>query len=552
MRLEEIVQKARIQCSHLDDKECVRVTVAAISEEDVSTLVTGLRDWAEKGDGRRKIITSGSFGYYDLEPLAVIEKPGHGPILYAHITEDIMAQLIRDYVEGDNPRPDLALCALGSENIEGIPAAAMLPMLKHQKRIVLRNCGLVDPEDINHYLVGYGGYTGLSKALGMSRIEVVEEMGRSRLRGRGGVGHLTAEKWKVAQETQEDKKCVICNAVDSDVRAQTARLLLQGDPHSVLEGMLIAAYAVSASRCIVAVAKGNDSAVKKLVKALMQMLDYSLLGENILDSGFDCDIEIREVAPSLVLAEETALLCSLEGRQAMPSLRGNHCCAMRSEGIPTTLINNVETFANVSAILQKGADWFSGTGTAASTGTKVMSLSGAVVHPYTVEVPFGTTIGAIIQETGGGVPDGLAVKALQFGGPTGAYLTPDDLDLVVDYDALRAEGFIMGSGTVTAIASDTCAVEMAENAMSYVQTQSCGKCVFCREGTLQMSEIMRDIVQGKGNAQDLNLLVELGEAMRVSCICDLGRSAANPVLSSMKLFHHEYDAHIKEKRCPRK
>ena len=206
----------------------------------------------------------------------------------------------------------------------------------------------------------------------------------------------------------------------------------------------------------------------------------------------------------------------------------------------------------MSAILQKGADWFSGIGTAASTGTKVMSLSGAVVHPYTVEVPFGTTIGAIIQEIGGGVPDGLAVKALQFGGPTGAYLTADDLDLVVDYDALGAAGFIMGSGTIEVIAGDTCAVEMAENAMSYVQTQSCGKCVFCREGTLQMSEIMKDIVEGKGNAQDLNLLVELGEAMKVSSICDLGRSAANPVLSSMKLFHYEYDAHIKEKRCPRK
>jgi NADH:ubiquinone oxidoreductase subunit F (NADH-binding) len=300
------------------------------------------------------------------------------------------------------------------------------------------------------------------------------------------------------------------------------------------------------------VAKGNDRAVKKLVNALTQMLDYSLLGENILDSGFDCDIEVREVVPSLVSAEETALLCSLEGRQAMPYLRGNHCCAPKGEDIQTTLINNVETFANVSAILQKGADWFSGIGTAASTGTKVMSLSGAVVHPYTVEVPFGTTIGAIMQETGGGVPDRLAVKALQFGGPTGAYLTPDSLDLIVDYDALGAEGLVMGSGTITAIAGDICAVEMAENAMSYVQTQSCGKCVFCREGTLQMSEIMKDIVRGKGNAQDLNLLVELGETMKVSSICDLGRNAANPVLSSMKLFQCEYDAHIKEKQCPRK
>jgi NADH-quinone oxidoreductase subunit F len=551
MNLEQIVQKARIQCSHLDDKECVRVTVSAISEEDVSTLVTGLRNWAEKSDGKVKIITSGSFGYYDLEPLVIIEKPGHPPILYAHVTEDVVTQLIRDYVEGDNPRSDLALSALWNEDVEGISAAAVLPVFKLQKRIALRNCGLVDPENINHYIAEYGGYTGLSRALGMSRIDVVEEMRRSRLRGRGGAGDLTAEKWKVIQEVQEDEKYVICNAVDSDVRAHTARLLLRGDPHSVLEGMLIAAFAVGGSQCIVAVATGNDGMLKKLMKALMQMRDYGLLGENILDSGFSCNIEIREVAPSLVSAEETALLRSLEGKQAMPYLRRNYCGAPSLEDKPT-LINNVETFANVSVILQRGADWFSGIGTVASTGTKVISLSGAVVHPYTVEVPFGTTISTIIQEIGGGVPDGLAVKALQFGGPTGAYLTADDLDLVVDYDALGTAGFIMGSGTIVVIAVDTCAVEMADNAMSYVQTQSCGKCVFCREGTLQISEILKDIARGEGKAQDLDLLAELGDAMKGSSICALGRSAANPVLSSMKLFRHEYEAHINEKKCPGK
>jgi NADH-quinone oxidoreductase subunit F len=551
MRLEEVVQKALIQFGRPDDRECVRVTVAAISEGNVSTLVAGLRNWAEKGDGRRQIITSGSFGYYDLEPLAIIEKPGHGPILYAHITEDIMAQLIRDYLERDNPRPDLALCTLGGEDVEGIPAAAALPMFRLQERIALRNCGFVDPDDINHSILEYGGYTGLSRALGMSRIEVIEEMRRSRLRGRGGAGYLTAQKWEVVQEVQEDKKCVICNAVDSDARARMARLLLEGDPHSVLEGVLIAAYAVGASRGILAVPTGSDGIRIRLTKALRQMRDYALLGENILDSGFSCEIDIKEVAPSLVSGEETAILSLLEGKQAMPYLRGNYFDVPDLIG-KLTLIDNIETFANVSAILQKGADWFSGVGTAASAGTKVMSLSGAVVHPYTMEVPFGTTIGAIIQETGGGAPDGLAIKALQIGGPTGAYLTAHDLDLVIDYDALGAEGFIMGSGTVTVIAGDACAVEMAEDAMSYVQSQSCGKCVFCREGTLQMSEIMKDIVQGKGNAQDLNLLVELGEAMKVSSICDLGRSAANPVLSSMKLFHYEYDAHIKEKRCPKK
>jgi NADH-quinone oxidoreductase subunit F len=550
MRLEEIVQKARIQCNHRDDKGCVKVTVAVTSKEDVSTLVTDLRNWAEKSDVRGKIITSGSFGYYDLEPLAIIEKPGHRPILYAHITEDIMTQLIRDYVERDNPRPDLALCALGDEDIEGIPAAAALPMLRLQKRIALRNCGLVDPEDINYYLASHGGYRGLSKALGMNRVDVVEELRRSRPRGTEGAGDLMVEKWKIVEEAQGDEKYVICNAVDGDVRARTARLLLRGDPHSVLEGMLIAAYAVGAPRCIVAVATGDDDAVKKLGKALMQMRNYSLLGENILDSGFSCDIEIREVEPSAVLSEETALLSLLEGRQAMPYL-WNCCDAPLFRGKPA-LIDNAETLANVSAVFQGGGECFSAAGTASSKGSMVISLSGAVVHRCTVEVPLETTLGDIIYEIGGGVPDSGSVKAAQFGGPTGPYLSVDDLSLTLACGSLATEASVGGSGSIDVIADDACAVEMTDNLMSYVQTQSCGKCVFCREGTLQISEILRDVAQGEGKTQDLDLLMELGEAMKIGSICALGKSAANSVLSSMRLFRHEYDAHVKEKKCPRK
>lgn len=553
MNYKRIRAQAESECVYLVDRECTKIQVAALSDNGIADIFfTLLDDWAEKGREQRKIIRVGSFGYYDLEPMVVIKKPDRPPILYAQVTEEVTSQLIRDYLEGDNPRPDLALCTAGSEGVEGIPAATELPLFKHQKRIALRNCGVVDPENINHYLAGCEGYKGLSKALQMSRVEVVEEMRRSGLKERGGAGYLAADIWKSVQEAEESEKNVICNAIDGDLRTRTAGLLLEGDPHSVMEGLLITAYAVGASRCIVAVAAGNDGAVKeKLVTALAQMKEYGLLGKNILDLGFNCDIEIREITPSLVAGEETALLRSLEGKQAMPYLSGNYQNAPRFEGKPT-LINNIETFADVSAILQRGAEGFADIGSAESPGTKVISLSGAVVHRYTVEVPFGTTLGAVIQEIGGGIPDGGAVKAVQFGGATSAYFGADGLTMPIDYETLRAAGSIMGFQTIEVVADKTCAVEMTEQLMTFLQSQSCGKCVFCREGTLQMSDILKDIVQGEGKTQDLSLLRELGEAIRVGSICGFGQGVANPVLSGMKLFRHEYDVHIKEKRCPQR
>jgi len=550
MNIEKIIERARIQYGFSDSKECIKMTVAAAAEKDISKLTTVLRGWVERSNGKGKIIIGRSFGYYDLEPMVIIEKPGLPPILYTHVTENILVQLIRDYVQGEDPRPDFALCVLGNEKVKDIPAATALPLFKFQKRIALRNCGFVDPEDINHYIVEYGGYTGLSKALGMSRIEVIEELRRSGLRGTTYAGNLTADKWKNILDTQGDRKYVICNAAENEMQTRATELLLSGDPHSIVEGVLITAYAVGASQCIITVGIGNDDVVRNFKKALEQALNYGLLGDAILDSNFNCRVEIREVLPSLVLRDETALLSLLEGGQAMPYL-WNPRDTLLFKGKPT-LIENTEALANVSAIFQKGAEWFSAVGTVKNKGSKVIDLSGSVVHRYTVEVPLGTTLSDIVYEMGGGVPDERSLKAVRFWGPTGTYFSADDLNSTLDYcDPVIADSFI-GSGTIDVIADDTCAVEMTSGLMEYIQTQACGKCVFCREGTIQVSEILRDMVRGEGETRDLDLLKELAEAMKVSSSCDLGRNAANQVLSSLRLFSREYDIHIKEKKCPYK
>jgi NADH-quinone oxidoreductase subunit F len=550
MNFEQIVAMARSDCPYLDEGKGTTVYVAATAENVIAPRVfTLFSHWAESSGGKGKIIASGSFGYYDLEPVVIIERPGSPCVYHGNVTEEAASQLIRDCLEGGKVRADLALCTTGTGGIDGIPRESELPLFSLQKRIALRNCGLTDPESISHYVAGCGGYTGLSRALVMSRGELVEELKESRLRGRGGAGYVTADKWRVVQESEGVAKYVICNGVEGDPRARTAELLLGSDPHSVLEGLLIAAYAVGASQCIIAVAA--DAIIERIEKALVHMKGYGLLGENILDSGFNCDVEVRRVARSLVAGEETALLRSLEGKQPMPYIHDHESVALTLSDAPV-LVHNIETLANVSAILERGADWFSGTGTEKSTGGKVVTLSGAVVHGYTVEVPFGTALASVIREIGGGVPGGGTIKAVQFGGPTGAYFGKDDLDLAIDYETLRAAGSVMGFATVEVVADGTCAVEMTAQLMEYLQGQSCGKCVFCREGTFQMSDILKDIVRSEGKTQDLDLMVELGEEMRMGSICGFGRSAANPVLSSISLFRQEYDAHIKGKRCPQR
>jgi NADH-quinone oxidoreductase subunit F len=550
MNFEQIYAKAKSECNYLNDKDCMKIFIgSSIGHSTAADVFNTFQMEIDKHEIKAKRITTGSFGYHDLEPVVLIEKPGPFAILYNNVTPEIASELVNDYLMNDNPRPDRAFCSIGSDKINNIPHISDLPLFNLQKRIALRNCGTINPENINHYILKGQGYNGLTKALQMNQQEVIEELKKSRLRGRGGAGYFAADKWRICHDAEGSEKYVICNAVDADPRALTARLLLESDPHSVLEGILISAYAVGASRSIVCVNAEYNLAIRRLRNALEQMREYTLLGPHILDSAFDSEIEIKEVPASFVSGEETALLRCMEEKQIMPYIRPPYPAANGFRDTPT-LINNVETLSNVSAIFQNGSKWYSGFGTEQSKGSKVITLMGHAVYKYTVEVPFGTTLRSIVEDIGGGVSNGKKIKAVQFGGPTGAFLTVDSLDIPVDYERIEEAGSIIGSGTIEVFNSDSCAVEMTKHIISYIQAQSCGKCVFCREGSYQMADILKDISEQMGKPQDLDLLIDLGEKMKIGCICGLGRTAPNPVLSSIKFFRNEYEDHIKEKRCP--
>jgi NADH:ubiquinone oxidoreductase subunit F (NADH-binding) len=400
-------------------------------------------------------------------------------------------------------------------------------------RIALRNLGNQDLSDSFDY-------KGLTQARAMTPPMLIEELRKSQLRGRGGAGFVTADKWQAMCDAEGNDKYVICNAVDGDVRSMAAQVILENDPYSVLEGMAIAAYGVGASQYIVAVADGEQGVVDALEKAINHLRSNGHLA--------DSAIEIRQVPRSLIAGEETALMRALTGRQAMSVLRPPFPSECGYDGKPT-LVENVETFANVSAIFHKGADWFQSIGTAQSKGSKVVTLSGAVNKPCLIEVPFGTPLIKIIEDIGETSRD--SIKAVQVGGPTGTYIGAAELDMPLSFEALSEIGGIIGSGSIDVIVEPTCAVEMTHRLMTFLHNESCGKCVFCREGTLHLADMLSDIVQGEAKMPDLDLLLELAGEMKIGAICGLGKSAPNPVVSSIRLFRPEFEAHIRYKKCPK-
>lgn len=416
-----------------------------------------------------------------------------------------------------------------------------------QMRIALRNCGEIDPGNINHY-IGRGGYSGLVRALKMAPEEVIEEVGRSGLRERGWDGVPAGKKWRLCFDAPGSEKVVICNAAEGDPDSLTARTLLEADPHSVFEGMVIGAYATGAGLGYVFVNAENGPALVRLNSALKQAEDHRFLGDHILDSNVSFHVDVRETPGKLACGDEAFLINVIEGKQTMPFVCSSRPPISGLGGKPT-LIHQAETWAHVSAILQKGVEWYAGFGTEKSRGTKVFSLSGKVMHPGLVEVPMGTPLREIVYDIGGGIPDGKALKAMQVGGPTGGYLPASSLDLPVDYEHLLAAGTLMGSGSILVIDGDACIVDQAKCSLSSIRNESCGKCVFCREGTMQMAEILTDITEGRGKTHDIDLLLELGEGLKFGAQCDLGRTAPNPALAAIRYFRDELDAHIKERRC---
>ena len=551
MNFDEMQKKATAEWEALEKGNKPHIIIGAATcgrAAGALAVIDAINTELAKHNIKATITQVGCIGVCYAEPLVDIVKPNRPHICYGNVTPQIVPQIIEDYIINDNPRPDLALGTIGEESIEGIPRFWELPMLKPQVRIALRNCGIIDPEEIDHYLAR-DGYHGLFNALKMTPEEVIEEVKKSGLRGRGGAGFPTALKWGFCRQSPGTPKYLICNADEGDPGAFMDRSLLESDPHAVLEGMLIGAYAIGATEGYIYCRAEYPLAIERLKLALQQMNEYGLLGDNILDSDFSFHIKIKEGAGAFVCGEETALIASIEGKRGMPRSRPPFPAQSGLWGKPTN-INNVETWANVSAILQHGGDWYASYGTEKSKGTKTFALAGKINRTGLIEVPMGIPLREIIYGIGGGIPDGKEFKAIQTGGPSGGCLPASLLDLPVEYESLAEAGAIMGSGGMVVTDEETCMVEIARYFLSFTQSESCGKCVPCRVGTKQMLDILEKITRGEGKPEEVDLLLELAESIKVGSLCGLGQTAPNPVLTTHHYFLEEYEAHTREKRCP--
>jgi NADH:ubiquinone oxidoreductase subunit F (NADH-binding)/NAD-dependent dihydropyrimidine dehydrogenase PreA subunit len=432
-----------------------------------------------------------------------------------------------------------------------VPHYKDIPFYSKQQRVVLRNCGYINPEHIEEY-IARDGYQALAKALlEMTPEKTLEEVKRSGLRGRGGAGFPTGLKWEFARKAAGDKKYIICNADEGDPGAFMDRSVLEGDPHTLIEGMLIGAYAIGADEGYIYCRAEYPLAIKRLKNAIAQAEEFGLIGDNIMGTDFSFHLHIKEGAGAFVCGEETALMASIEGKRGMPTPRPPFPAQAGLWGKPTN-INNVETWANVPRIILNGSDWFSAIGTERSKGTKVFALTGKVKNTGLIEVPMGITIREVVFELGGGILDDKRFKAVQIGGPSGGCLTKEHLDLPVDYESLTAAGAIMGSGGLVVMDEDTCMVDVAKFFLEFTQRESCGKCVPCREGTKQMLLLLEKITKGEGTMEDLETLEELAHMVQRMSLCGLGQTAPNPVLTTLRYFRDEYEAHIRDKKCPAK
>ena len=495
-------------------------------------------------DGRVHVSITGCFGFCEKGPIVQVF-PGN--VFYVQVKPEDASEIFEQHVlqgkKVDRLLYEEPITKTKSETADDIP------FYKRQLRVALRNCGLINPEKIEEYL-GAGGYQALSRVLlSMAPQQVIDEMKKSGLRGRGGAGFLTGKKWEFASRFKSEDKYVICNADEGDPGAFMDRSIMEGDSHSVIEGMIIAGYAIGAHQGYIYIRAEYPLAVKRLQIALSQARKYGFLGENILGSGFSFDIQIRLGAGAFVCGEETALIHSLQGLRGEPTTKPPFPAESGLWGKPT-VVNNVETLANVPVIFQKGADWFRSLGTETSKGTKVFALAGKVANVGLVEVPMGTTLREIIYDIGGGIKDGAEFKAAQTGGPSGGCIPKAFLDTPIDYESLSAIGSMMGSGGMIIMSDRDCMVNIARFYLEFTVEESCGRCTPCRIGNKRMLEILTDITEGRGSEEDLVELQTLAETIVDSSLCGLGQTAPNPVLSTMKYFMDEYEAHVKEKRCP--
>lgn len=490
-----------------------------------------------------KIIETGCVGSCDLGPLVLIYPEG---VFYQKLKPEDAKDIVKEHLL----KGRIVERLLYKEPIlaEAIPSLKEIDFFKHQTKIVLRNCGVIDPQNIEEY-IARDGYQALAKALAsMTREEVIDEVVRSGLRGRGGGGFPTGLKWKFAYQSPGEIKYVVCNADEGDPGAFMDRSVLEGDPHSIIEAMAIAAYAIGAKQGYIYVRAEYPLAIERLTHAIKQAREYQFLGKNIFEKGFEFDLDIRIGAGAFVCGEETALMASIEGRRGEPRPRPPFPVVRGLFDAPT-LINNVETFANIPAIILNGAGWYAQFGTEKSKGTKVFALAGAVNNTGLVEIPMGTPLGDIIFNIGGGIKGRKRFKAAQLGGPSGGCIPSEHLNIPVDYESVAEIGAIVGSGGLIVADEDTCMVDFARFFLDFVQSESCGKCPPCRIGTKRMLEIMLRITQGEGRLEDIDNLIELATRIKDSALCGLGQTAPNPVLSTLKYFRDEYLEHIVDKHC---
>ncbi|MBP2639758.1 MAG: dehydrogenase (quinone) [Firmicutes bacterium] len=500
---------------------------------------------AQKGlDKEIKVVETGCHGFCEMGPLVIVYPEG---VFYVRVQEED----VKDIVETHLFKGRIVERLLYKEpmTLEKVPNYSDISFYKKQMRMVLANCGHINPEIIEEY-VAEGGYAALGKVLTeMTPESVVDEVKKSGLRGRGGGGFPTGMKWGFTRNAQGTKKYVVCNADEGDPGAFMDRSVLEGDPHRVIEGMAVCGYAIGADEGYIYVRAEYPLAIKRLKVAIQQAEEMGLLGDNIFGSGFNFHIKIKEGAGAFVCGEETALLQSIEGKRGMPRSRPPFPAISGLWGKPTN-INNVETFANIPQIINKGGDWYASIGTEKSKGTKVFALTGRINHTGLAEVPMGITMREIIYDIGGGIQNGKKFKAVQIGGPSGGCLPEEMLDLSVDYDSLIQAGAMMGSGGLVVMDETTCMVDVAKFFLNFTQSESCGKCTPCREGTKRMLEILTRITEGQGQEGDIEKLEKLAKNIKATALCGLGQTAPNPVLSTLRYFRHEYEAHIKEKRCP--
>jgi NADH:ubiquinone oxidoreductase subunit F (NADH-binding)/(2Fe-2S) ferredoxin/NAD-dependent dihydropyrimidine dehydrogenase PreA subunit len=546
-KLKEMKAKA---LDNFELKDGYRVVVGmatcGISAGSKPVLEAIKKEVAAKGLNNVQVVPTGCIGMCVYEPIVEVFEPGKEKVTYIHMDKEKATKIVAEHLEKGNP---VAEYTIGKGEGGKLQNLNDIQFYKKQKRVVLKNCGLINPEDINEY-IATDGYQALAKCVTeMTPEAVIELLKNSKLRGRGGAGFPTGVKWGFAAPNKADQKYIICNADEGDPGAFMDRSVLEGDPHAVLEAMAIGGYAIGATKGFIYVRAEYPVAVKRLKIAIAQAKELGLLGKNIMGSGFDFEIDIRLGAGAFVCGEETALIASIEGKRGMSRNKPPFPANKGLWGKPTC-INNVETLANIPQVILKGPDWFKSFGTEKSPGTKVFALGGKINNTGLVEVPMGITLREVIYDIGGGCPNGKAFKAVQTGGPSGGCITVENLDTPIDFDNLVAIGSMMGSGGMIVIDEDNCMVDIARFFLDFTVDESCGKCTPCREGTKRMLEVLDKITQGKADMEDLDNLNELANNIRLTSLCALGQTAPNPVLSTMKHFKDEYEAHVIDKKCP--